>query len=183
MHSYKLLSDRDKALIQQYIEAFGPVNGPVVNKQINIENILKSWSYNKYNLLKMFGGKDLILRRPFTYQMSKEGLSREFDYLCDKDCRPLQTIRNCLCVMSFDYPQYETFFNEILSKEVLIENRYLGDSFIFEFKDGEHFKISKGMKPMKIVHHLLEKYDTNFLTNINNIKDSSKYDALRIWHS
>ena len=131
----------------------------------------------------MFGGKDLILRRPFTYQMSKEGLSREFDYLCDKDCRPLQTIRNCLCVMSFDYPQYETFFNEILSKEVLIENRYLGDSFIFEFKDGEHFKISKGMKPMKIVHHLLEKYDTNFLTNINNIKDSSKYDALRIWHS
>ena len=158
--------------------AYGPMD--------DLSKTLREWNGQKsQTLMKLFGGNDLILRRPFTYAISKDGLRKEFDTARYKHPIYMQILTSWMWDLQKNpyYQQnYETFLYDIISRETLIENAYLGDSFIFTFEDGEAYKISKGMKPMKIFHKLFEKTCPEFLT-IPEGKYTSFYEDFRNWHS
>lgn len=64
---------------------------------------------------------------------------------------------------------------ELFWAETLASNAYGGDNLKITFPDGEVWKVSKGMKPMKIFHKLVSKY--------GNQDDLDMYEEFRNWHS
>ena len=160
MSVFELLTDEDKTLIEQYVEDFAPTYHP------DLRTILKEWDSKKSeDLEKLFGNK-LILHRPYTYAISEEGLFKEFEILFMKNRFPLQNMRNAFYRLPYTHPNlkpYEDFFLDLLSASTLVPNSYQGNAFSFVFDDGEVFKISKGMKPMKIVHKICNKYYPQYL--------------------
>ena len=79
MSAFDLLTENDKDLIKQYIDWYG---GDFSSPIAPLERVLREWNERKSeNLETLFGGENLILSRPYTYTMSKEGLYREYDKL------------------------------------------------------------------------------------------------------
>ena len=176
---FELLTDKDKDLIVEYINRCSPAN---INEQ-KLDVILKEWDSQKDRyLINLFGGKDLILSRPFTYTMTKEVLKREFDRLYSSESLLFSVIKNALYTIERTNMLPNGLSDKLLDVETLIDNGYAGNPVSFVLPDGKVFKISKGMKPMKIIHKLFELYDQSQL-EIKYGYNESNYERFRQWHS
>ena len=130
----------------------------------------------------MFGGS-LILNRPYTYSIARDGVIKEVEEAIEDDCNCIYSkmkrwVWQLVGSRSFSadvgmalYDVYEYLFDAM----VLAENAYAGDNKRIIFPDGESYKITKGMKPMKILHKLVEKYGNEDVEN--------DYENFRNWHS
>lgn len=184
MTAFELLTERDEELIKDYIRTFAPT-ADRYDRRIcysDLETILREWNTQKSkDLVTLFGGKSLILKRFFTYTMTKECLAKEFDRLYEDNYLPLFKMRNILSQTTSTSEMID-FHYELLNRTTLIENAYLGESFVYEFLDGTSFKINKGMKPLKILHRILEKKAPEALVPSKYEKESD-FEKFRNWHS
>lgn len=186
MSAFDLLTENDKDLIKQYIDWYG---GDFSSPIAPLERVLREWNERKSeNLETLFGGESLILSRPYTYTMSKEGLYREYDRLYSSNSGPLQTFRKFIIGIPLSNPemeQYREFLESLTTRDTLIESAYVGPSFIMKFGDGELWKIPRGIKLMKIFHKLCEKFSPIMLLprDLGYMVAPSYYDEFREWHS
>ena len=191
MSSYNCLTEKDKELIEDYISWFGPSNPDNMDwdNYAGLETVLHEWDKSKDTLLKLFGGKNLILHRPYTYKYNVEGLSREIAVAMEE--KPFKAFTKWWNwsikhngAVKFDVVQNDerfSFYSKFHNIEsdfdcmVLAENAYNGPDYKVIFEDGTVFKVTSGMKPMKILHKFIEKFGTP--------EDEEMFDRFRIWHS
>ena len=78
-------------------------------------------------------------------------------------------------VMGFrdDYPELYLLTEELIKPKMLAENRYYNETKTYKFPDGEIYKVSKGMRPMRIITKIAQKYDC----------DAQMLENFRLWHS
>ena len=108
---YNLLSDTDKVLIKNYINAFAYNDDARVtpDSAASLEYILRFWSKNKAHLYEMFGN-NFILERPITINRPEEDIMDEFECAFEEcpmgcflyDLRELKIdkdiqLKNCFC--------------------------------------------------------------------------------------
>ena len=181
---YNLLTERDKNLIIKYIQCFGPICDNSSTPDIgDIENILSAWTTAKNeNLEKLFNG-NLILSRPYTYSIAKEGIVKEINDAIDKDPDFIYfNMKSWVFHITYRDELDEEFKRNIsyisahiFNARVLADNAYDGNNVQLIFPNGNSMKITKGMKPMKILHKLVE---------IFGDADAEKtYERFRNWHS
>jgi len=143
----------------------------------DLKTILKTWENNKQILFKLLGN-NLILKRPYTYASSVDNLAKEIDN--KRNCSAYRDFkdwinRNVIVPLSRQYEYYDLYelLLDIMSSETLADNKYSGDTKIYLFPDGELFKVSKGMRPMKIITKVAQKYKCK----------PEVLEQFRIWHS
>lgn len=176
MSVFDLLTDRDKELIQEYIENFAPMSGSIVVE--DLRKALGEWDKQKSkDLITLFGDKDLILRRPFSYQITKDNLQIEIRKEIDKHPTAYQNMFNFLHRLQYRYDNDERypvrFFTSLMNMEHIISGCWEYPRATIVFEDGEVFKISTGMRIMKIIYKVFQKFNG----------DEDIYEAYRIWHS
>lgn len=189
MQAFDLLTEKDKELIGDYIDAFSNGNHQFVTDHWRgIEKVLSDWNHAKSQYLcKMFDNQ-LILKRFFTYQMPIEGLEREYNNLCSKEEGYILTVaKNWLRKIwtSDEFINDEDIYitDSILGKDTLINNAYTGKSFTIQKKGiKKPLKVLTGMKPMRIIHSIAEMFDKSFITPSPET-NKSDFDELCIWHS
>ena len=160
-----------------------------------LDVILKNWNDNKgQNLFKLLGEDKLIISRPYSYLSQPEALSMKIDkHLQDEPCRAFmfwynwKVCRNALCDIEITDTQGVPLINkkdyfyskwypisDCLTPLALATNAYMGNDCIVHFpKSGKSMKLFKGMKPMKIIHRIVQEYDG----------DEQLFEAFRTWHS
>ena len=190
------LTDKDCDLIQEYIDryAVSPDSNTYYAEIKPLETVLAEWNKAKNEaLFKMFGG-ELILRRLFTYKQTSTGLAREIEHHYSEsepqafhDWWNWSIKRNGNVKFTLDNTEgsstelasyfYSKFYciEQAFSYESLAANAYNGDDFKILFEDGTIFKVSTGMKPMKIIHKFVEKYGDS--------KAETIFENFRLWHS
>ena len=186
MSVFDLLTDTDKRLIQEYIENFAPMSGSI--NVYNLNTSLAEWDKQKSkDLMTLFGGKDLILRRPFSYQITKDNLEIEIRKEINKNppaYRDMLAFLNRLQYLhegwfSENDPEIKNgsypagFFHSLIEIDHIISGCWEKPKVTIVFEDGEVFKISTGMRIMKIIHKVFQKFNG----------DEEVYEAYRIWHS
>lgn len=193
MEVFNLLNETDKELITEYITKFGFTHANNNNaNNINLEAALEEWSLKKgLNLSTLFDNQ-LILRRPYTYTVSVDGIANilnkairagapqykalrtwfeRYIYNVIEDITPVSINNNTGGY--YPYKRLSVELDMCFCAEWLAKNSWLGDDFKFTFPDGEVFKICSGMKIMKILHKFVEKY--------HGPEDS--FELFRNWHS
>lgn len=141
----------------------------------SFETLFKEWSTNNKNLFKLLNN-NLILRRPYTYTIPQDNLVTEIINHTDEPAYDkfrnwwIKEITIPFCTY---YPELYDLCNKIIKPAYLADNKWCGDTKIYTFPDGETFKVSKGMRPMKIFSKFVEKY--------NGPKED--FENFRIWHS
>ena len=164
----------------------------------SINKILDAWNNakNEY-LFKMFGGENLILSRPYSYSMQAEAISLEIEKNMNSPKNPYrlfknwfdgEVVHNAYCDITItnmqgkDWSELQHYyyyskwhpFHNCLTAYALAANAYLGDDCIVNFpKSGKSMKVFKGMKPMKILHRLIQEFNG----------DEELFEAFRTWHS
>lgn len=192
---YNALTEKDNELIDEYIHWFGP-NYPDSADWRNwagLETILMPWNNAKAeNLFTMFGN-ELIVKRPYTYKQNLDGLShdigvamendkeyRDFNYWWNWSIKHNANVKfeivcdDSTCTNGLFYSKF-FLIESAFSSKVLAENAYTEKEYKIKFEDGTIFKVSSGMKPMKILHKFIEKYGTP--------EDEEMFERFRIWHS
>ena len=194
MTPYNALTEKDKELIDKYIHWFGPNYPDSADwcHWVGLEKVLDPWNKAKNQDLFNLFGQELILRRPYTYKYNINGLSLEINAaMQDKEFTDFSywwnwSIKhNADVKFSIDDGQQESIQGYFYSKFYHIEqafdtlslaaNAYNGPDYKVIFEDGSIFKISSGMKPMKILHKFIEKY--------GKPEDKEMFERFRIWHS
>lgn len=189
MSVFNYLTDKDKELIEEYIDTYADRTSSITDrhKYIGLRYVLGEWAHNKDKFLSQMFGDKLILSRPFTYKMSVEGLYREYNNLINEDKQPWNMayswIKKLFYDECFNYDVFDALVNHVISKDGLVNNAYDGDNFIIPCGEGQKpIKISRGMKPMRIIHSLAERFDPDFFKP-DEISGKSNYDLFCIWHS
>lgn len=191
MEVFDLLSNEERDLIVDYIDNFGFVNtSSYIHAPLaDLRQILREWNVQKSeNLVKLFNN-ELILRRPYTYTVSVDGIASNLNAAIRNHAHQYNTIRNwferadiyekfrhIFPVSSTSNLPYQSLAVELgtsLCAEWLAKNSWLGDDFKVTFEDGEVFKICSGMKIMKVLHKFIQKY--------NGPEDA--FEDFRNWHS
>lgn len=181
MSVFNLLTDEDKDLIVRYVDTYAPnTDDAKIPSLSNIYTILAEWDTQKSkNLQKLFGDK-LILNRPYTYAIAEDGVMREIEEAIDDNGEIYQEfkrwVRNTLCSSRLDL-DYDIITNicSCFDIETLAANAYAGNNFKMTFSDGEVWKVSTGMKPMKILHKIVVKFGGEYQEEL--------YENFRNWHS
>ena len=174
---FDALTDDDKYLIEEYIKTWGPTHpGRIVRQPSPLSTVLGTWNSEKQTLFKMFGGKDLILRRPYAYTATESTMldlftkqAKKLKYTNFFDWYTTTIQKNYLDVV--DTPTYYKLYI-MPSSDVLCSNSWLEESFNFPLGD-KIIKVSKGMKPMKVLAKIAEYYECK----------PSIFEDFRIWHS
>ena len=145
----------------------------------SFETIFKEWDINKKTLFKLLDN-NLIVRRPYTYIVPDEDLIKKIEN-CKYDI-PAWNFTNwwnrevyapVLNQLDLD-PDFVKLCKDIIQPKTLANNKYPNETKIFSLPpDGELFKVSKGMRPMKIISKLAQKYGC----------DEKILEEFRIWHS
>ena len=181
MSVFNLLTDEDKDLIIRYVDTYAPnTDDAKIPSLSNIHTILAEWDTQKSkNLQKLFGDK-LILNRPYTYAIAEDGVKREIEEAIDDNGEIYQEfrrwVRNTLCSsrLGLDY-DIITNICSCFDIETLAANAYASNNFKMTFPDGEVWKVSTGMKPMKILHKIVVKFGGEYQEEL--------YEDFRNWHS
>lgn len=174
-----LITEEERDLISYYIEHYGPVNDTPEGPMADFETIFKEWNDNKSTLFKMLG-RNLIVRRPYTYTISDDNLTqkvrdRRYDIPCynfmnwwhREVCAPLTNQQDVDA-------NFEMLCEIIVDSKTLAENKYPDETkIIYLPPDNEPYKVSKGMRPMKIITKIAQKYHC----------DEKLLEDFRIWHS
>ena len=192
MTPYDKLTEQDLNLIQQYIDSYAASDSSNTYyaefKPLNA--VLYEWNKRKNEaLFKLFGG-ELILRRLFTYKQTNTGLAREIEaHFYDAEPQAFSRwwnwsvkhntnvkfeIEQASEVNGYFYSKFATI-ERAFHFECLAANAYDDEDFKVLFEDGTVFKVTRGMKPMKILHKFVEKYGTP--------EDEEMFEQYRIWHS
>ena len=172
------LTEHDKELILEYIERYAPLENEelIMSQFAGFEIILKEWDRQKQTLYKLLGN-NFIVKRPYTYVYNTEAIlkkmSREkytpayenfFRWISREVLAPLS---------NQDYGIYE-MIQEAINLSVLAENKYPHATVTYYLPpDNEKFKVSKGMRPMRILSKIAQKYGCNEKT----------FEDFRLWHS
>lgn len=193
MTPYNALTEKDKELISQYIHWFAPTYPDSTDWSywVGLEKVLDPWDSAKSDSLFKLFGENLILSRPYTYKYNTDGLSREISIAMtnDKAFKDFSYWWNWSIKHSgnvnFEVIEdkgptgyyYSKFFHieNAFDAKTLAENAYQGPEYKVQFEDKSIFKVSTGMKPMKILHKFIEKYGTP--------EDEEMFERFRIWHS
>ena len=189
---FAALTEKDKNLIEFYIDNFAAsdYSRTTTAFQRSLDFVLKEWDYQKMTLFKMFGN-ELIQRRIFSYKQNIEGLMNEMTNCASKDIafqefkkwwnRNIHFNANVhfdlegITLDAFGYSKWY-YIEEAFNFETLAKNAYQDKEFKIKFEDEEKsFKVSTGMKPMKIIHKFVEKYGDE--------KAEQIFEDFRIWHS
>ena len=195
MSAFDFLTSDDKELIERYIVDFGPTVPSRFDYHTmeSLDVILKEWDINKSkDLFTLFGGKDLILSRPYSYLAQTEALSHKIEEAYHEAAprafenwfdHMVHTAENIIEVtdmqgQSFKDKQYWFYncwyhINECKTSMALAANAYLGEDCIINFPSGKQMKLFRGMKPMKVLHRIVQEF--------NGPEDI--FDAYRTWHS
>ena len=191
MTPFEKLSIDDQGLINEYIELFAAEGEyEVTSSRQPLNIVLNEWNNEKNNFLFKMFGEELILRRLFVYQKSIEGIIKNFElhrtdppyynflnwwinsikYSTNADKFNIELIGDHGLSYSKSY-----YIQNAFSESALATNSYQGEEFKVIFEDNSSFKVSSGMKPMKIIHKFIEKFGTP--------KDEQMFEEFRIWHS
>jgi len=178
---FELLTEEDRKKIIRYIDCYGPIaENSSVPKLEDIETVLHEWDIQKSkNLEKLFGGQ-LILNRPYTYTIANDGVIQEVEEAIGESViyydfkKRIGHIAISEDMANFDSNGIYMVFR-LFQAETLAANAYNGENLKITFPDGEIWKISKGMKPMKIFHKIISKYGSQ--------DDLDAYEEFRTWHS
>lgn len=196
MSAFDFLTEYDKELIERYIRNFGPTLSDRFEhwKMKSLDVILKEWDKNKSgDLLKLFGGEDLIISRPYSYLAQAEAISQKINEARNEPA-PRAFMRWYDTMIHTAGNNIETFdmqgnnvrdkinwwyspwyaINECMTDMALAANAYLGDDYVIKFpKSGKTMKLFRGMKPMKVLHRIVQEFDG----------DEQIFEAYRTWHS
>ena len=189
MTPFEKLSEKDKDLIDDYITAFASKGDDSIIRynHSDLNTILKEWNTEKKTLFKLLG-EELIQRRLFVYKQNPEGLMKNFE--CHHDDTQYKSFIQWWAwqVKHKDTAKFEIempgrtltfskyfYIEEAFSDKSLAENSYPGSDYKVIFEDQSSFKVSSGMKPMKILHKFIEKFGTP--------EDEKMFEEFRIWHS
>lgn len=145
----------------------------------SFNTIFKEWENSKTTLFKMLGNQ-LIVRRPYTYVIPEQNLIDTFTKKkYDNDCWTFlcwwnrEIIAPLTNQTNID-PEFLQLCYDIIKPATLAENKYLNNTKLFLLPpDNESFKVSKGMRPMRIITKLAQKYGCN----------EDILEKFRIWHS
>ncbi len=186
---FAALSDDDKEAIDEYISSFAPCDSDNTNfyNKKDLGTILREWDLEKQDLYKLLG-EELIVRRLYSYKQTMEGLVNEFTLHKEDDAyRDFYSWWNWSVkhkaginfelegISQMSYYSKFFFIEEVFNFQNLAANSYQGEEFKVIFEDGSVLKVSRGMKPMKILHKFVEKYGTE--------KDEETFEEFRLWHS
>lgn len=192
---YELMSDKERDLIYEYLKAYSGGANYYNDFDTDFEGlpiVLNEWRKQKSVFLqKLFGGNDLILRRSITYQIPYDDIYEDIRRSINKREGDIYYAIRSALEAYYDAGEdnestiyyYPTVQYDIMSIDALARNEYTGDKMQITFADGEVYKINPGMKPMKIIHKLLQKMpnpDANF---INGFTMEENFEKFRIWHS
>lgn len=183
MSVYDLLLEEDREKIINYIRWFGPLSDNSSIPSIgDIKAILNEWDIQKSKTLEKLFGESLILNRPYTYTITQEGVIKEIQYAIDHHNRYYDEMKKWFKHI-FYRPEWDNTISygvfclseDLFKVQTLAANAYNGDVKKIIFPDGEVLKITKGMKPMKIIHKFVNKFND---TNVEQM-----YENFRNWHS
>ena len=174
-----LITEEERSLISYYIKHYGPVNDTPEGPMADFETIFKEWNDNKSTLFEMLG-RNLIVRRPYTYVISDDTLTQKvhdkrYDIPCynfmnwwyREICAPLTNQQNVDA-------NFEMLCEIIVDSKTLAENKYPDETkIVYLPPDNEPYKVSKGMRPMKIITKIAQKYNCN----------EKLLEDFRLWHS
>ena len=160
---FDLISPEEQDKIIDYITVFGPLDGEINNDKMMapLPLILGTWSVEKQTLFKLLGNQ-LIVRRPYTYTMPNDNLINE---IIDDRYNPFYSgfknwwASEIVCGFKEEYPELYWLTKDLISPRMLAENRYYYDTQVFTFPDGERYKVSKGMRPIRIITKIAQKYN------------------------
>ena len=189
MSVYELLTDRDKELITDYIAAFADQSNDITNEWRGLDVALAEWDKQKSKFLEKMFGEHLILSRPFTYKMPEDGLWKEYNRLRTENAEPLNNVtkwlRNLWATGKINDDIW-VYLRTVIEGETLIANAYKGEDFIItgpeDVAPKKPLKISKGMKPMRILTAVAERLDPTYLEP-DPYTRKSQLDDFMIWHS
>ena len=183
MSVYDLLLEEDREKIINYIRWFGPLSDNSSIPSIgDIKAILNEWDIQKSKTLEKLFGESLILNRPYTYTITQEGVIKEIQYAIDHHNRYYDEMKKWFKHIFYrsewdNTISYDVFClsEDLFKAQTLAANAYDGDVKKIIFPDGEVLKITKGMKPMQIIHKFVNKFND---TNVEQM-----YENFRNWHS
>ena len=190
MTPFEKLSEKDKDLIDDYITAFASKGDDSLIRynRSDLSTILREWNTEKQTLFKLLG-EELIQRRLFVYKQNPEGLMKNFE--CHHEdsqyksfiqwwswqVKHKDTAKFEIELSNGNKPIFSKFsyIEEAFADKALAENAYSGVDYKVSFDDCSSFKVSSGMKPMKILHKFVEKF--------GDAKAEQMFEDFRIWHS
>ena len=167
MSAFDFLTEYDKELIERYIRNFGPTLSDRFEhwKMKSLDVILKEWDINKSgDLLKLFGGEDLIISRPYSYLAQAEAISQK---IADAKNEPapraferwysdmVHTAGNTIDTFDMQGNNvkdkvnwwYSPWYaiNECMTDMTLAANAYLGEDYVIKFpKSDKTMKLFRG---------------------------------------
>lgn len=155
MSVFDYLSNEDCELIESYIDNYANYN-PYCRRIDGLGRILAEWEAAKSeNLFKMFNNQ-LILKKKFQYEKSKEMLLKEMTDLLTGS-KTYYTIGNEVR----DHCGYELAeaVRMFMSEKYLAENKYSGSEFTIPGSctlDGKPFLVRSGCKTVKTLGKLIK---------------------------
>ena len=165
-------------MIEEYIRMFGPIESAYCDREMeSLDVILNEWSKKKKNLCKLLGN-NLILRRPYAYITESDALLEELQHNNRFEEKPYTDFkywwnRNVTIGFYETYPDLWGLAATLITPYTLVHNQYEDETKIFVFPDEEKYKVSKGMRPMRIISKIAQKYHC----------DERLLEDFRIWHS
>ena len=125
MSAFDLLTENDKNLIEDYINWFGGDGSSTYAS--SLETVLHEWSINKGEQLTTLFGNKLILSRPFTYQMPREGLYKEYSKFSTNNHNLLSKFKTFIYRLQYidkALEPYQESFDKLLDSDTLIDNAF-----------------------------------------------------------
>ena len=174
-----LITEEERNLISYYIEHYGPVNDIPEEPMADFETIFREWDDNKDTLFEMLG-RNLIVRRPYTYVISDDTLTQKIqDKRYDTPCYKFMNwwYREIVAPLTNQKnvnTELRKLCELVVESKTLAENKYPGKTkTIYLPPDNESYKVSQGMRPMKIITKIAQKYNC----------DEKLLEDFRLWHS
>lgn len=172
------LSEQDKDLIYNYIKTFGPINDNYEPEHdfSGFDIILHEWDCQKQTLYKLLGN-NFIVRRPYTYMYNTDAIVKKMSiekYTPAYENFSQWIKKEVLGPMSTqDYGVY-SMIRDTFDLSVLADNKYpYATTTYYLPPDNEKFKVSKGMRPLRILSKIAQKYKC----------DEQIFENFRLWHS
>ena len=145
----------------------------------DFETIFREWDDNKDTLFEMLG-RNLIVRRPYTYVISDDTLTQKIqDKRYDTPCYKFMNwwYREIVAPLTNQKnvnTELRKLCELVVESKTLAENKYPGKTkTIYLPPDNESYKVSQGMRPMKIITKIAQKYNC----------DEKLLEDFRLWHS
>lgn len=169
---FDLISQEERNMIEYSVNAYNYINEC---STADLSYVLRHWIDDKKDLFNLLG-KQLIVSKEITIEKPRETMlndigkiwnlyDRNHNY-CGADSTIANFINNWYAMIMEKYSDIPDIdqrrLTDLLDQVTLLDNVYNGETFSIPLPDGKSFKISNGMKVMRIL---------NKLSTIYGIKD------------